>query len=138
VLETSLVPKAVKIAVVLGVSVYVAMQVRKPDRFAGRVLAVLMNHSRAKLTDWGLSHIPIDKGFIVLDVGCGGGRTIEKLALTAAPVMFPGSTTLRAVWRCPERETKTSFRLGGRTSSSRTWLSVGNCWLCTRNNLAVD
>jgi hypothetical protein len=19
-----------------------------------------------------------------------------------------------------------------------TWLSVGNCWLCTRNNLAVD
>jgi hypothetical protein len=25
-----------------------------------------------------------------------------------------------------------------RTSSSRTWLSVGNCWLCTRNNLAVD
>jgi hypothetical protein len=21
---------------------------------------------------------------------------------------------------------------------ARTWLSVGNCWLCTRNNLAVD
>jgi hypothetical protein len=23
-------------------------------------------------------------------------------------------------------------------SSSKTWLSVGNCWLCTRNDLAVD
>jgi hypothetical protein len=26
----------------------------------------------------------------------------------------------------------------GRTSSSKTWLSVSNCWLCTRNDLAVD
>jgi len=21
---------------------------------------------------------------------------------------------------------------------SKTWLSIGNCWLCTRNDLAVD
>jgi hypothetical protein len=28
--------------------------------------------------------------------------------------------------------------VAGRTSSSKTWLSVGNCWLCTRNDLAVD
>ncbi len=42
-----------------------------------------LNQSHVKLTDWGLSHIQIDKDFIVLDVGCGGGRTIEKLAMTA-------------------------------------------------------
>jgi SAM-dependent methyltransferase len=83
VLETSLLRKAVEIGVMLGVTVYVAAQVRKPDRFAGRVLAMLMNQSHAKLTDWCLSHIQIDKDFIVLDVGCGGGRTIEKLAMTA-------------------------------------------------------
>jgi len=28
--------------------------------------------------------------------------------------------------------------VAGRTSSSKTWLSVGNCWRCTRNDLAVD
>ena len=83
-LETSAVLKTVEMAALLGVSVYVAMQVRKPDRFAGRVTAMLMNQSHAKLTDWGLSHVQIGEDFIVLDVGCGGGRTIEKLATTAA------------------------------------------------------
>jgi SAM-dependent methyltransferase len=76
--------KTIEMAGLLGVSVYVAMQVRKPDRFAGRLTAMLMNQSHAKLTDWGLSLIQIDKDFIVLDVGCGGGRTIEKLAMTAS------------------------------------------------------
>src|SRR5690242_1780648 len=60
------------------------MQVRKPDRFAGRVIAALMNQSHSKLTDWGLSHVQIGDDFTVLDVGCGGGRTIEKLATAAA------------------------------------------------------
>ncbi len=60
-LETSLLRKAVEIGVMLGVTVYVAVQVRKPDRFAGRVLAMLMNQSHAKLTDRGLSHIQIEQ-----------------------------------------------------------------------------
>jgi ubiquinone/menaquinone biosynthesis C-methylase UbiE len=32
------------------------------------------------MTDWGLGHVAVDSRFNVLDVGCGGGRTIEKLA----------------------------------------------------------
>ena len=32
------------------------------------------------MTDWGLSHVTIDSQFEILDIGCGGGRTIEKLA----------------------------------------------------------
>lgn len=82
-LETSLLRKAVEIGIMLGGTVYIATQVRKPDRFAGRLMAALMNQSHDKLTDWGLSHIQIREDFIVLDVGCGGGRTIEKLAMTA-------------------------------------------------------
>jgi hypothetical protein len=31
-----------------------------------------------------------------------------------------------------------SFRYAQLPSGSRTWLSIGNCWLCTRNDLAVD
>jgi len=43
-----------------------------------------MNSSHSKLTDWGLAHISIEKLFTVLDVGCGGGRTVSKLtAITA-------------------------------------------------------
>jgi ubiquinone/menaquinone biosynthesis C-methylase UbiE len=36
------------------------------------------------MTDWGLDHVRIENRFHVLDVGCGGGRTVEKLARFAA------------------------------------------------------
>ena len=42
-----------------------------------------MNMSHSSLTDWGLKHILIEKRFTILDVGCGGGRTITKLAAIA-------------------------------------------------------
>lgn len=76
--------KIVKIILTAGAAVYVAGQVRKPDRFAGRLFAMLMNRSHSKLTDWGLSHVRIEREFTILDVGCGGGRTIEKLAAMPA------------------------------------------------------
>ena len=43
-----------------------------------------MNSRHSKLTDWGLGHLPIEKHFTILDVGCGGGRTISKLAAQAS------------------------------------------------------
>jgi len=42
-----------------------------------------MNFSHSDLTDWGLTHVSIEKDFTILDVGCGGGRTIQKLAAMA-------------------------------------------------------
>jgi ubiquinone/menaquinone biosynthesis C-methylase UbiE len=43
-----------------------------------------MNSSHSKLTDWGLAHFSIEKHSTILDVGCGGGRTVSKLAAIAA------------------------------------------------------
>lgn len=42
-----------------------------------------MNASHSKLTDWGLAHMSIEKHHTILDVGCGGGRTVSKLAAAA-------------------------------------------------------
>jgi ubiquinone/menaquinone biosynthesis C-methylase UbiE len=42
-----------------------------------------MNSSHSKLTDWGLKHILIENHRTILDVGCGGGRTVSKLAAIA-------------------------------------------------------
>ena len=42
-----------------------------------------MNRHHSKLTDWGLSHVSIKRNDKILDVGCGGGRTIHKLAAVA-------------------------------------------------------
>ncbi len=72
-----------RLAVGLVVGVYLARQVRKPSRWIGRPFAWLMNSSHSNLTDWGLQHVQIEKNFTVLDIGCGGGRTIQKLAAVA-------------------------------------------------------
>lgn len=65
-------------------SIYFAFsQVRKPSRWLGRIFLWIMNSSHAEVTDWGLSHVDIAKDFIILDVGCGGGRTIQKMAEVA-------------------------------------------------------
>jgi len=49
-----------------------------------------MNMSHSEMTDWGLTHVSIDKRFTILDVGCGGGRTIQKLAAIATEGMLYG------------------------------------------------
>src|SRR5215467_5843278 len=61
-----------------------ATQCQKPTGAFGRFTLWRMNKSHSKLTDWGLSHISIKPNFTILDVGCGGGRTIFKLAARAA------------------------------------------------------
>jgi ubiquinone/menaquinone biosynthesis C-methylase UbiE len=43
-----------------------------------------MNSRHSKVTDWGLGHVSIEKQFTILDVGCGGGRTLSKLEAMAA------------------------------------------------------
>ena len=42
-----------------------------------------MNRRHSKLTDWGLRQISTQEGDTILDVGCGGGRTVNKLAAAA-------------------------------------------------------
>ena len=59
-------------------------QCRKPSGLFGRFILWDMNRHHSKLTDWGLSHVGIEKTDTILDVGCGGGRTISKLAAMAS------------------------------------------------------
>jgi SAM-dependent methyltransferase len=42
-----------------------------------------MNLGHFGLTSWGLTKIEIPKNATVLDIGCGGGRTLERLAFIA-------------------------------------------------------
>ena len=61
-----------------------ATQCQKPIGWLGRRFLLRMNKSHSMLTDWGLTHVAIAKDAVVLDVGCGGGRTIFKLAARAS------------------------------------------------------
>jgi len=53
---------------------------RKPTGGLGRFLIRAMNISHYRLTNWGLSHLSIRKRDTILDIGCGGGGTVYKLA----------------------------------------------------------
>lgn len=59
---------------------FVLYQVRKPSRWIGGRFLRAMNIAHSALTDWGLGHVGIERNFTILDVGCGGGRTVAKLA----------------------------------------------------------
>ena len=58
-------------------------QCQKPKGWWGRLTLRRMNASHSKLTDWGLAQIGIERNYMILDVGCGGGRTVRKLAAIA-------------------------------------------------------
>ncbi len=58
-------------------------QFLKPTGWLGRLNLSDMNRRHSKLTDWGLKRISIEKHYTILDVGCGGGRTVYKLAAIA-------------------------------------------------------
>jgi ubiquinone/menaquinone biosynthesis C-methylase UbiE len=58
-------------------------QCSKPTGWLGRFTLWRMNSSHSKLTDWGLGQISIENHGTILDVGCGGGRTVGKLAAIA-------------------------------------------------------
>lgn len=58
-------------------------QCQKPAGWLGRWVLRNMNSRHSGVTDWGLSHVVVGDHDTVLDIGCGGGRTISKLAAVA-------------------------------------------------------
>ncbi|MBN1357861.1 class I SAM-dependent methyltransferase [Candidatus Bathyarchaeota archaeon] len=55
-------------------------QFRRPTGRRGRFVAALMNRGHKPLTLWGLTHVKIEPDYVILDVGCGGGKTVSRLA----------------------------------------------------------
>ena len=58
-------------------------QCGKPRGRFGRFLVRGMNFGHSGLTSWGLTKVEISENATVLDIGCGGGRTLERLASLA-------------------------------------------------------
>jgi ubiquinone/menaquinone biosynthesis C-methylase UbiE len=68
----------------MGVMEKLLKQARMPEGRFGAFWARFMNIGHSNLTRWGLSHISINKDDTILDIGCGGGRTVNTLAKIAA------------------------------------------------------
>jgi len=54
-------------------------QCARPDGFLGRVMLRIMNFGHAPLTNWGLSLMTFQDQWTMLDIGCGGGATLQRL-----------------------------------------------------------
>ncbi len=78
------------LAAVLVGAMYLLNQLRKPSRYLGRLVLKDMSRRHTALTDWALSQISIGDQQAVLDVGCGGGRTLAKLAALAPQARVVG------------------------------------------------
>jgi len=50
-----------------------------PKGKMGRAMLKFMNLTHAPLTNWGLGLIEFQDGWTMLDVGCGGGATLQRL-----------------------------------------------------------
>jgi len=58
-------------------------QYKRPTGRRGRLVAALMNREHEPLTLWGLTYVNIEPNYVILDVGCGGGKTVSRLAQQA-------------------------------------------------------
>jgi ubiquinone/menaquinone biosynthesis C-methylase UbiE len=58
-------------------------QCKCPKGHQGRLVAALMNKQHEALTLWGFTHVDIKPDYVILDVGCGGGKTLSRLAQRA-------------------------------------------------------
>ena len=50
-----------------------------PQGRMGRAMLKFMNLCHAPLTNWGLKLVKIQDGWTMLDIGCGGGATLQRL-----------------------------------------------------------
>lgn len=55
-------------------------QCRKPLSNTGKVIVEEMNESHYELTGWGLEKVAVSEDSCILDIGCGGGKTVARLA----------------------------------------------------------
>jgi SAM-dependent methyltransferase len=87
-------------------------QFQKPRGWIGRIVLWSMNRRHSNLTDWGLRHVSIGTHDTILDVGCGGGRTVRKLAAAAREGKVYGIDYAEASVAAAERTNRQFIALG--------------------------
>jgi ubiquinone/menaquinone biosynthesis C-methylase UbiE len=75
--------RILRLALLLLMIAWLFRQVRKPSGPLGKRVVRAMNLGHSKMTDWALQQVTVPKNAAILDVGCGGGRTVQRLAALA-------------------------------------------------------
>jgi len=73
----------VKVTIAVLLIAWLFRQVRKPSGWLGKRVVRAMSLGHARMTDWGLQQVTVLRDAEALDIGCGGGWTVHKLAALA-------------------------------------------------------
>lgn len=76
--------KLLRLILPLMLAAWVFRQVRKPGGWLGKRIVRAMNLSHAAMTGWALQQVTLPRDAAILDVGCGGGSTVQRLAALAS------------------------------------------------------
>jgi SAM-dependent methyltransferase len=74
---------AIRLIGTILIAAWLSQQVRKPSGWMGKRVVRSMNLSHGTMTSWGLELLNVPKNATILDVGCGGGQTVQALAALA-------------------------------------------------------
>jgi ubiquinone/menaquinone biosynthesis C-methylase UbiE len=80
---------------------------RKPQGLTGRLLLTSMNWGHTSVSRWGLKHLDIRPGDHILDIGCGGGKNVERMLKRASEGRVCGLDYSRV---CVEKTTRLNRR----------------------------
>lgn len=75
--------RIIKLLLMVLLIAWIFRQVRKPSGLLGKRVLRAMSLTHSKMTDWGLQQVVVPKNGTLLDIGCGGGRTVQRLAAMA-------------------------------------------------------
>ena len=75
--------KLLRLVLLILLVAWLFRQVRKPSGWLGKRVVRAMNLGHASMTEWGLQQVEVPPNAAILDVGCGGGETVRRLAALA-------------------------------------------------------
>ena len=52
---------------------------RNPQGLGGKIMVSMMNRGHASVARWGMQHLELKDGSLVLDAGCGGGANMAAM-----------------------------------------------------------
>lgn len=78
--DVNMMPLLILVIAAVVAGGYLVRQCRRPSGVAGKILLWAMNRGHSALTGWALQQVQVGAGDTILDVGCGGGRMVQRLA----------------------------------------------------------
>ena len=91
---------------------WIARQSRRPSGWIGEIVARVMSLETLGVNAFALNRLPIETGASVLEVGCGHGRTLAKLAARVGDGFVAGIDPSEVMVRLATRRMKRAIDRG--------------------------